>query len=215
MTDQPSQAPQTSETFQPPASVAPDPYRPPQVEAILRQVRDLVASARPMPLSTSSMINKDELLNVLDEAVARLPDELRAARWLLKEREEFLAKVRGEGDDILELARSRAERLVQRTEVVRTAEQRARQLLETAREEARRMRRETEDYCDQKLGSFETLLTSTRDAIASGRRRLQETVLDRDRESREEEARATEEEATRSKPGSVFFDQDQEDDELG
>tara|TARA_B100001079_G_scaffold43601_2_gene34824 strand:+ start:2017 stop:2517 length:501 start_codon:yes stop_codon:yes gene_type:complete len=166
-----------------------------------------------MPLSTSSMINKDELLNMLDEAVVRLPDELRAARWLLKEREEFLAKVRGEGDDILELARSRAERLVQRTEVVRTAEQRARQLLETAREEARRMRRETEDYCDQKLGSFETLLTSTRDAIANGRRRLQETVLDRDRENRE--AEAAEEEAARSRPTSVFFDQDQEHDEPG
>ena len=75
------------------------------------------------------------------------------------------------------------------------------------------MRRETEDYCDQKLGSFETLLTSTRDAIANGRRRLQETVLDRDRENRE--AEAAEEEAARSRPTSVFFDQDQEHDEPG
>lgn len=215
MTDQQPPVPPAPEAFEASPPVAPDPYRPPQVEAILRQAREVVASARPMPLSTSSMINKDELLNMLDEAVARLPDELRAARWLLKEREEFLAKVRGEGDDILELARSRAERLVQRTEVVRTAEQRARQLLETAREEARRMRRETEDYCDQKLGSFETLLTSTRDAIANGRRRLQETVLDRDRESREEEARVAEEEAARSRPSSVFFDQDQDGDEFG
>ncbi|MBT3246971.1 MAG: hypothetical protein HN359_09100 [Actinobacteria bacterium] len=216
MTDQPTPVPPASGTFQAPSPVSPDPYRPPQVEAILRQAREVVASARPMPLSTSSMINKDELLNMLDEAVARLPDELRAARWLLKEREEFLAKVRGEGDDILELARSRAERLVQRTEVVRTAEQRARQLLETAREEARRMRRETEDYCDQKLGSFETLLTSTRDAIANGRRRLQETVLDRDRENRAAEAEeAAEAEAARSRSTSVFFDQDLETDEPG
>ncbi|MAG03312.1 MAG: hypothetical protein CL406_01680 [Acidimicrobiaceae bacterium] len=216
MTDQPTPVPPTSETFQAPSQVAPDPYRPPQVEAILRQAREVVASARPMPLSTSSMINKDELVNMLDEALARLPDELRAARWLLKEREEFLAKVRGEGDDILELARSRAERLVQRTEVVRTAEQRARQLLESAREEARRMRRETEDYCDQKLGSFETLLTSTRDAIANGRRRLQETVLDRDRENREAEAEeAAEAEAARSRSTSIFFDQDRETDEPG
>ena len=171
----------------------------------------MVASARPMPLSTSSMINKDELLHMLDEAAARLPDELRAARWLLKEREEFLAKVRREGDDILELARSRAERLVQRTEVVRTAEQRARQVLETAREEARRMRRETEDYCDLKLGSFETLLTSTRDAIGHGRRRLQETVLDRDREQRHKTAEEAAREAGRAQPGSVFFDQEQFD----
>lgn len=209
MTDQPTIP--GPDPYQAPQPVSPDPYRPPQFEAILRQVREVVASARPMPLSTSSMINKDELLHMLDEAAARLPDELRAARWLLKEREEFLAKVRREGDDILELARSRAERLVQRTEVVRTAEQRARQVLETAREEARRMRRETEDYCDQKLGSFETLLTSTRDAIAHGRRRLQETVLDRDREQRHKPAEEVAREAGRSQTGSVFFDQEQFD----
>ena len=201
-----------------PTPAAPDPYRPPQIEAILRQLREVVSNARPMPLSASSMVNKEELLGLLDEAAARLPEELRAARWLLKEREEFLGKVRREGDEILELARARAERLVQRTEVVRTAEQRARQLVETAREETRRMRRETEDYCDQKLASFEVLLGSTQDAISQGRRRLQETVLDRDRERRATEAaeavRAVDEAHASGtapvRPGAGFFDQDAE-----
>ena len=54
-----------------------------------------------MPLSASVMINHDEVLDLLDEAIDRLPEELRAARWLLKEREEFLAKVQREADDIL------------------------------------------------------------------------------------------------------------------
>ncbi|HCV35238.1 MAG TPA: hypothetical protein DGF10_11305 [Acidimicrobiaceae bacterium] len=200
----------------PPTSV-PDPYRPPQIEAILRQLREVISNARPMPLSASSMVNKEELFGLVDEAIARLPDELRSARWLLKQREEFLDKVRREGDEILELARSRAERLVQRTEVVRTAEQRARHLVETAREETRRMRRETEDYCDQKLASFEALLGSTRDTITQGRRRLQETALDRDREQRAtdaaEAARAVDaahDSAQRSggSSGTAFFDQD-------
>ena len=201
-----------------PMGAAPDPYRPPQIEAILRQLREVVVNARPMPLSASSMVNKEELLGLVDEAAVRLPEELRAARWLLKEREEFLGKVRREGDEILELARARAERLVQRTEVVRTAEQRARQLVETAREETRRMRRETEDYCDQTLASFEGLLGTTRDTISQGRRRLQETVLDRDRERRATEAAEAEravDEAHASgtapvRPGTAFFDQDAE-----
>ena len=201
-----------------PMGAAPDPYRPPQIEAILRQLREVVVNARPMPLSASSMVNKEELLGLVDEAATRLPEELRAARWLLKEREEFLGKVRREGDEILELARARAERLVQRTEVVRTAEQRARQLVETAREETRRMRRETEDYCDQKLASFEGLLGTTRDTISQGRRRLQETVLDRDRERRATEAAEAEravDEAHASgtapvRPVTAFFDQDAE-----
>src|SRR5207244_5967446 len=90
----------------------------PDPETLQRRVHEVVGNARPMPLSASVMVNKDELLELLDEAINRLPEELRQARWLLKERDEYLAKVQREGDDILEAARARAERMVQRTEIV-------------------------------------------------------------------------------------------------
>ncbi len=153
------------------------PYHTVEAEALLTRVIELVEAAKPVPLSASSMINKDELLDLLDEAVARLPDELRAARWLLKERDEFLAKVRREGDEILEQARSQAERMVQRTEVVKAAEQRARQIVDAAEAEARRMRHETEDYCDQKLASFEIVLERTLKTVGAGRAKLQAMPL--------------------------------------
>ena len=114
---------------------------------------------------------------MLEEAIARLPDELRAARWLLKEREEFLAKVRREGEDILDQARARAERMVQRTEVVKAADARARQIVERAEDQARRMRLECEDFCDQKLASFEIVLERTQKLVAAGRTKLQGNPL--------------------------------------
>ena len=73
------------------------------------------------------------------------------------------------------------------------------------------MRRETEDYCDQKLAVFERLLVSTKDAVSSGRRRLQETALDRERERLDSEAMPWEAEESPSR--SVFFDQDLTDDQ--
>src|SRR6476469_1931865 len=84
-------------------------YHPPETEEVLLQLRDVIDAARPVPLSASSMISKEEVLELIDEAIARLPEELRAARWLLKEREEYLARVRHEGDEILDQARTRAE----------------------------------------------------------------------------------------------------------
>src|ERR1700694_135892 len=132
------------------ASHAGNSYQHPESEALLRRVGEMIAGARPMPRSTSVIINKDEFLEMLDEALERLPDELRAARWLLKERDEYLAKTRRDADDILDAARARAERMVQRTEVVKAAELRARHTIEAADEEARRLRLECEDYCDQK-----------------------------------------------------------------
>lgn len=158
-----------------PRPVRPSDHEPPRAEALLRRAADLVASARPMPLSTSVMVNRDEVLELLEEGIDRLPDELRAARWLLKERDEYLASVRREGEEILEAARARAEAMVQRTEVAKAAEQRARQVVEQAQADARSMRHEVEDYCDQRLASFEIVLERIGRTVAEGRARLQST----------------------------------------
>jgi hypothetical protein len=172
----------------------------PGVDALLRRASDLIGSARPMPLSASVMINKEEVLDLLGEAIERLPDELRAARWLLKEREEYLAKVKAEGDEIVEAARARVERMVQRTEVVKASEQRARHIVQSAEDEARRLRHECEDFCDQRLASFEIVLERTRKMVQAGREKLQGPAL----VAQEQEA------ADEADDPQGFFDQDQQ-----
>jgi hypothetical protein len=141
-------------------------------ETLLRRAVDIIATAPNMPLSSTPRIDRDEIIELLEEALHRLPDELRQARWMLKERQEFVAKTRREADELLEAARVRAERMVQRTEVVRAAEQRARQILEAAETDSRRLRHETEDFLDQRLGSFEILLDKLSKTVATGRHRL-------------------------------------------
>jgi cell division septum initiation protein DivIVA len=173
---------------------------PHEAEVLVRRAADLVGSARPMPLSSSVMINRDEVLELLLEAVDRLPEELRAARWLLKEREDFLAKVRAEGDEILDAARARAERMMQRSELVKAAEQRGRHIVDAAEAEARRLRHECEDFCDRKLASFEIMLERTAKMVAAGREKLQGAPLvpPPDGES----------DAELGEAASAFFDQD-------
>ena len=174
----------------------------PDTETLLKRVHEIIAGARPMPLSASVMVNKDEVVGLLEETIERLPEELRQARWLLKERDEFLAKVQREGDDILEAARVRAERMVQRTEIVREAQHTAHRTVEDAREEARRLRLEAEDYCDQKLGSFEIVLDRTIKTVQAGREKLRVTPMPAPPAA--EELGISEE-----TPEEAFFDQDQ------
>lgn len=145
----------------------------PDVEALLVEAIEMIETARPAPLSTAIKLEGEPLLDLLYDARERLPDELRAARWLLRDRDEYLASQRLEGEEILALARSRAERLVERTEVVRSAEQRAQRIISEAKAEARQMRRETEDFCDARLASLEGILDRTRTVVATGRARLQ------------------------------------------
>ncbi len=147
-------------------------YRNPETEAIIRRVIDIIDGSPGMPMSASVRVNKEEVLELLDDAVTRLPDELRSARWLLKEREEFLARSRRDGEELIADAKSRVAHMVQRTEVVKAAELRAQQIIEDAEIAARRLRLETEDYCDQKLASFENVLAKVAKTVATGRRRL-------------------------------------------
>jgi cell division septum initiation protein DivIVA len=167
-------------------------------ETLLRRAIDIIATAPTMPLSSSPRIDRDEIIELLEESLNRIPEELRQARWMLKERQEFVAKTRREADELLEAARVRAERMVQRTEVVRAAEQRARSVMETAEADSRRLRHETEDFLDQRLGSFEILLDKLSKTVNSGRQRLsiggepdETTAIDVDDD-----------------PTNAFFDQD-------
>jgi cell division septum initiation protein DivIVA len=145
-------------------------------EPLIRRVIEIIEGTRTLPLSSSVKLdNKEEVLELLEEASHRLPEETRQARWMLKERDEFLAKMQREGDDIVQEARLQAERMVQRTDIVREAQQTARRLVEAGRDEARRLRLEAEDYCDQKLAAFEVVLDRTIKTVAAGREKLSST----------------------------------------
>ncbi|MGC8627342.1 MAG: DivIVA domain-containing protein [Acidimicrobiales bacterium] len=145
----------------------------PETEALLQRAIGMVAGARALPLSSSVKLdNKEELLELLREASERLPEELRQARWMMKEREEFLAATQRKADELVEAARSEAQRMVQRTEIVKQAEALARRTLEEARDQARRLRLEAEDYADQKLAQFEIVLQRTLKTVAAGRAKL-------------------------------------------
>lgn len=168
-------------------------------EVLLRRAVDIIATAPSIPLSSTPRIDRDEIIELLEDALERLPEEIRQARWMLKERQEFLDKTKREADEIVTAARQQAERMVQRTEVVRAAELRARQVVEAAEEESRRQRNETEDFLDQRLASFEILLDRLQKTVHNGRQRLSIGM-------HEEPAPAPQEDEPA--PGSGFFDQD-------
>ena len=155
----------------------PNPYAVPEVEDLLEDAIEMLAEARPLPMSNTVKVNRDELLHLLEQAQARLPEELRAARWLLKERDDFVAKARQEHQDLIEEGRAQVGRMVERQQIVKAAEQRARQIVAEAKEEANTLKRQVEDYCDQRLASFEVILDRTATTVRKGRERLMGTAM--------------------------------------
>ena len=172
---------------------------------LLRRVLDIISTAPTLPLSASPRIDRDVVVDMLEQALVEYPAEIREARWMMKQRDEFVAKTRREADEIIEAAKVNAERFVQRAEIVRAAEQRARQIIEAAQEEALRQKRETEDFLDQRLASFEILLDKLSKTVDTGRRRLS-IGAQSDLAAADDGFAPVDEYADES--GSIFFDQD-------
>ena len=167
-------------------------------EGSLLRMRELLESSGTVPFSSSPRVNRDDLLTLIDGALEHLPEELKRARWLLKERNEFLAKAEREAEQIIEAARVQAERMVERDEVVRAARRHADALVEDAESRSRALQHEAEDYVDQRLAAFEVVLDRTMSTVKRGREQLQVHTGS--------PALSDEEPAEDDEPG--FFDQD-------
>ena len=132
-----------------------------EIAGRLQQLEDIVRDAKSMPLSSSVLVNKDEVLEMLQQMQEDLPDEIKQARWIVKDREELLAKARAEGDRLIEQAREEQLRLARKEEIVARATEEADGMLADAADRARDMKAEAEDYVDAKLAQFEIALRKT------------------------------------------------------
>jgi cell division septum initiation protein DivIVA len=132
----------------------------------------LIEEAKAVPLSSSAVINRDEFLELLAQLKESVPDEVRQARWMSRDRDELLARARKEAERIVTEAQEQRDRLLSRTEIVSAAHREAERITDEGKERSARMRIEAEDYIDQKLAAFEILLNKTLATVNRGREQL-------------------------------------------
>lgn len=144
--------------------------------ARIQQIEDMIKEAKSMPLSASALVNREEALEVVGAMRDELPEEIKQARWVVKDRDELLAKARREADALVERARGEQARLVSEEAVIERAKEEAARILVEAREAARQTRLEAEDYVDGKLGQFETALGRVKEAVAGAQSAMDRTI---------------------------------------
>ena len=146
------------------------------ITARLAHLDEIVREAKAMPLSSSVLVNRDEVLDLIAEMQEALPDEIKQARWIVKDREDLLAKARTDAEGIVEHARSQQLTLARQEAVVARAGEEAERLLGEADEQARSMRREAEEYVDAKLAQFEIALRRVLEESQASVRALAKTL---------------------------------------
>ncbi|MFF0427564.1 ATP synthase F0 subunit B [Streptomyces sp. NPDC004520] len=142
------------------------------VQKKLDEIVATVQGARSMPMSASCVVNRAELLSLLEEVRQALPDSLAQARELIGGREQMVEQARQEAERIIEAAHAERGSIVSDTQVARESQEEAERILSEARREAEEVKAEADDYVDSKLANFEVVLNKTIGSVDRGREKL-------------------------------------------
>ncbi|WP_020120999.1 ATP synthase F0 subunit B [Streptomyces canus] len=142
------------------------------VQKKLDEIVAAVSGARSMPMSASVMVNRADLLAMLEELRQALPGSLAQAQELIGDREQMVEQARQEAERIIGQAHAERGSLISDTEVARRSQAEADRILNEARQEAEEVRAEADDYVDSKLANFEVVLTKTLGSVGRGREKL-------------------------------------------
>ena len=146
------------------------------LSARINQLEEMVRDAKSMPLSSSALLNRDEVLELIEQMKDSLPDEIKQARWIVKDREELLAKARRDAEAMVEQGRQEQLRLASHEAVVQKAHVESERILQEAGDDARRLRLEAEDYVDAKLAQLESALQRILEDIGGTNQALARTI---------------------------------------
>ncbi len=156
----------------PPSEVVPVRSSVGHLLGLVEELIDEVRNARSLPLSQNALVDREKMIFRLDTILQDLPEEMRAARWMVRERENFMRRAQEQGNEIVNRARSEARRLVSQSHILEEAVAEANALVRRAEGEARRTRLEAEDMADAVMESLETLIGDLAARVSSTRSAL-------------------------------------------
>ena len=152
-----------------------------EVMEIIDDLYSMVSEAWGVPLGNEKcIVERDKLLNLLDEIKDKLPSELAQARRLVETRNEFISNAKHEAENIRHQAEERARVLVSEQEVVRVAEARSSEMLASTEQKVNQLRQAASSFCAQALQETEQAIAEARQtseqAIAAAVQTAQQAI---------------------------------------
>ena len=151
---------QTYDDIQPSEPAPPGVPRVGELQELIDEMIVAVTEAKSVPLSGNVMVDRQQMLSMLENLRERMPKEMRAARWMVRERETFVARTNERVRDLVGRARQKADSLVSDSNIITEATEEANILVRRAEDDGRRIRLEAEDYASDRMEKLETLLSN-------------------------------------------------------
>ena len=115
------------------------------------------------------VLDRDRILDMIDDVKAEIPVEVRRAQDLVANRNDYIASAKREADEIREKAKEDARNLLDEDAVVQEAQERADEILAEAEEKSRVLQRAANEYCEETLRRLEEAVTATYEEVKQSR----------------------------------------------
>ncbi len=147
------------------------------VEEIITTLYEMVQDAWSLPLGAEKcVLERDKVLDLLDEISNQLPGELKQAKTIVESRNEVITNAKREAETILKQAEQRALQMMSKEEVYTMAEQEANNMIRDAQQKMKELRRVTNEFVDDALRQTEAAISSALGEIQESRKSFQEIV---------------------------------------
>ena len=139
-------------------------------EDIIGALYDMVQDARSMPLSADKCIlERDKVLDMLDEIIAQLPGELKQARTIVESRNELVSQARREADVIIKEAQSKVDQLITKEAIYVEAKKRSEELVSQTQNRINQLRKAANEYMDESLRQTEEVIANALNEVRDTR----------------------------------------------
>ena len=120
------------------------------------------------------MIDKDELLDIIQELRLKMPDDLKQAKWIKGERQRILLEAQKEATSIIKTAEDKIISMINENEITKKANEAAQEIIRNAEKRAKEIRMGTRQYVDNALYEAETVMERTIATLRDNRIAMQQ-----------------------------------------
>ncbi len=146
---------------------------------LLDEFEGVVEDSSRIPMTSKLLINEDILFNYLDKLRAMLPESIREAEWIIREKERILQDAEKEGKNIIESANSKLQKITDETEIVKLAKAQGEEIIKNAQSVAREITQGAFAYADEVMVGLQNELEKTMAVINKGREEIRQNIYEK------------------------------------
>lgn len=147
------------------------------MEDIISALYDMVQDARAVPLAADKCIlERDKVLDMLDEIIAQLPVELKQARTIVESRNELIGQARREAEILVRQATEKAEKMITEEAVYQETKRKCQEMVEQTQSRMAQLRKVSNDYMDDALRRTEEAIALSLEDVRDTRSKFMALV---------------------------------------